>query len=178
MINEAQIHLLLNHFPVLCTLLGIPILLYGWLRKQDAVVQVALAIFVLGAVTALPVYFTGEGAEETVEHLPGVMERLIESHEDLAKIAMVFVELLGLASLGCLFALPRKPEFSRWLMPVLLLISLGTAGIMAQTAHLGGQIRHSEIRSAQAGGTGGGEQNETQNKTFKGGDRDNDGDDD
>lgn len=149
MISATQIHLLLNHFPVLCTLLGIPILLYGWLRKSDTVLHVALGLFVLGALSAVPVYFTGEGAEEAVEHLPGVVESLIERHEDLAKLAMLCVEGLGVLALAALWLVQRQSAMLRWMVPVVLLMSLGTSGVMAQTAHLGGQIRHSEIRSAQ-----------------------------
>ncbi|MBF2052839.1 MAG: hypothetical protein IGS03_05155 [Candidatus Sericytochromatia bacterium] len=147
MMSTAQIHLLLNHVPVFCTLLGLPILLYGWLKKQTPVVYVALALFIVGAISAVPVYFSGEGAEDLVERLPGVLESLIETHEDLAKIAMLAVEALGLTALAGWFVLYKKPEATRWLMPVLAVLSLGTTGIMAQTAHVGGQIRHSEIRS-------------------------------
>lgn len=150
--SAAQMHLLLNHVPVFCTLLGIPMLLYGWLKKQPQIVYVALALFGVGALSAVPVYFSGEGAEDMVERLPGVLESLIERHEDLAKIAMLAVEALGLTALVSAFVLYKKPEATRMVMPVLLLLSLGTTGIMAQTAHVGGQIRHSEIRGqAEAG---------------------------
>lgn len=175
--NEVYIHLLLNHVPVLTTLFGIPVLAYGWFRKQEQVMQVGLAFFVLGAIAALPVYFSGEGAEEAVEHLPGVIENLIEQHEDFAKIAMFFAEGLGLASLLALFALPRKPELARWVLPLIFVLSMGSAGTIIQTAHLGGQIRHSEIR---AGASGGNTQNLTQseNRTKSKGDHDDDDDND
>jgi hypothetical protein len=39
--------------------------------------------FVLTALLALPVYFTGEPAEKVVERLPGVTEPLIEEHENV-----------------------------------------------------------------------------------------------
>ncbi|HEY1023335.1 MAG TPA: hypothetical protein VGE06_13540, partial [Flavisolibacter sp.] len=34
----------------------------------------------------------------------------------------------------------------RWLRPLVLLLALVTVGIMVVTAHLGGQVRHTEIR--------------------------------
>jgi hypothetical protein len=48
-----------------------------------------------------------------------------------------------------------------------LLLAIASGGLMAQTAHLGGQIRHTEIRNGiaqqnvnEAGGTNGNEQHE------------------
>ena len=150
MINETYLHLLLNHVPVLTSLLGIPLFFYGWLRKDQRVLQIGLGSFILAALSAVPVYFSGEGAEEMVEHLPGVLESLIESHEDVAKIAMILAEALGLSALVAFVLDLRQSDLSKWSLPVVALISLISAGAIIQTAHLGGQIRHSEIRTNTA----------------------------
>jgi hypothetical protein len=54
-------------------------------RKSEEIKKMCLWVFVLGAVVALPVYLTGEPAEEVVEHLPGVAESFIESHEEMTQ---------------------------------------------------------------------------------------------
>jgi uncharacterized membrane protein len=93
------------------------------------------------------VYLTGEPAEELVERLPGYSEALVEQHETAALIATIGMSLLGIAALiGLLRRQPRQ-----WYPKAVLLGALLVAGLMAWTANLGGQIRHTEIRtSAQA----------------------------
>ncbi|MCI0564610.1 MAG: hypothetical protein MN733_39585, partial [Nitrososphaera sp.] len=68
--NLAHVHLLLNHFPVIGTVFGFLFLAYAMAKKSEELKKVSLGIFVLIALIALPVYFTGEPAEEVVKHLP------------------------------------------------------------------------------------------------------------
>jgi hypothetical protein len=82
--NWAHVHLMLSHLPVVGTIFGLLLLLLAQLRKSEELKRVSLGIFVLTALLALPVYFTGEPAEKVVEHLPGVTEPLIEEHENAA----------------------------------------------------------------------------------------------
>lgn len=147
--SEAQIHLLLNHIPVMGSLFATAILIWGLVRKQQEVIQTALYLFIISAVFAIPVYFSGEGAEEAVEHLPAVSEALIEDHEHLAKTAMFIIEVLGLASIGALFLSIKNKLIPVWYNIALLVLALVNGGVIAQTAHLGGMIRHSEIRQGQ-----------------------------
>jgi hypothetical protein len=112
---------------------------------------------VAGALLTLPVYFTGEGTEELVEELPGVSEGIIEQHEDMAKISLVIILITGVAALVSLFV-QRNKSIGRAVIIVTAVLSLASFGVMAQTAHLGGQIRHSEIRSSNTAGGKEGEQ--------------------
>jgi len=148
--DSVQIHLLLNHAPIMGSLLATALLAWGLFRKNEEVVRVSLYILVGSALAALPVYFSGEGAEEAVEHLPGVVENLIEDHEHLAKVAIMIMEGLGLAALGGIFFSFRKQTLPLWYAGLLLALGLVNGGVMAQTAHLGGLIRHSEIRAGAA----------------------------
>lgn len=144
--DSAHLHLMLTHVPVIGSLLGSGILAWGLVRKQPEVVRIALGIFVVSSVVALPVYFSGEGAEEIVERLPGVAESIIEQHEDLAKLALGLILGLGGASVAALLWQWRQKALSPLLVTALLAFSLLNDGVLAQTANLGGQIRHSEIR--------------------------------
>jgi hypothetical protein len=80
--NWAYVHLALNHLPVIGAIFGVLLLLLALLRKSEELKRVSLGVFVITALLALPIYFTGEPAEEVVEHLPGVAEPLIERHEN------------------------------------------------------------------------------------------------
>jgi len=145
--NSTHIHLLLNHFPVIGTLIGSGLLLWGIVKKQDQVKTIAAAILVLMALLAIPVYLTGEPAEESVEKLPGVMESMIEMHEDAATIAIWLMGLAGLAALLSLFLHWQKKSFSKTAFSITFVLALICFAAMARTGYYGGQIRHTEIRT-------------------------------
>lgn len=145
--NWAYVHLILNHIPVLGTIFGLALLAWAILRRNGSLQRVALGTFVLVAIAALPVFFTGEPSEHAVEHLAGTAEPAIKAHEAAALAALIAVEILGVMSLGALW-LFRGRMFSRTLVAAELVVALVTAGLMAQAANLGGKIRHEELRGA------------------------------
>ena len=150
--DGVHIHLLLNHIPVIGTLFAVPLFGYALLRRSEELKRLSLMILVFSALVAIPVYLTGEPAEEAVEKLAGVSETLIEQHEDSAKLSMVFLMITGAISLLGLILIKIRTSFvAGWFVAVALLFSIATAGMMARTANLGGQIRHSEIRTADTG---------------------------
>jgi uncharacterized membrane protein len=153
--NWAHVHLLLNHVPVLGTIFGLALLIWGVWRRNHTLQRAALTVFVVGALVAIPVYLTGEPSEDAVENLAGTAENAIEIHEDAATLALVAVEVLGLIGLLGLFV--HRPGFARLVMPGALALAVITAGLMARTANLGGKIRHAELRGAAAATGGGGE---------------------
>ena len=144
--NPVHWHLLLNHLPVIGTLLGVLLLAWGTVRKSEELKQASLGIFVFAAVIAIPTFLTGEPAEEVAAQLPGVTEALIERHEDIARIALILTGLTGALALAGLFLRRRAP----WLVAMALVFGVVAAGAMGYTANLGGQVRHTEIRSGAA----------------------------
>jgi hypothetical protein len=150
--NYAHIHLILNHIPALAMMFGLLILIYGFLRKSTEVKQTALGIFVLAALMTIPVYLTGEPAEEIVENLAGVSEAFIESHEDSALYALVLMQFAGTLALLNLIFFRRK--FATKLLIITMLSSFFAVGSILWTANLGGKIRHPEIRGNSANQSG------------------------
>lgn len=146
--DATHLHLILTHFPIVGTIIGIGILAYGLFTKSEAIKKVALVIFVLMAILTIPVFLSGGEAEESVENLAGVSEQLIENHEELAEIAIWFMGALGVLSLITLFAIIKKWSSAKILSIITLVVSLGTFGLFTQVGNTGGEIRHSEIRTA------------------------------
>ncbi|HLC16430.1 MAG TPA: hypothetical protein VJL89_09420 [Thermodesulfovibrionia bacterium] len=144
--NWAHIHLMTNHFPVIGTLFGMLLLGFAMLRKSDELKKVSFGVFAIIALITFVVFFSGEPAEEIVEELPGVKESLIEEHEEMALISLIFVEILGVMSAIGLFASSRLKVNMKWFVTALFLLSVITSGLFGLTANLGGQIRHTEIR--------------------------------
>jgi len=148
--NGAQIHLLTNHVPVLGVAFAAALTLAGVVRGSDELKKAGLWAFVLAALSALPAYFTGEGAEHVVERLPDVTKGLIHDHEEAAEKALAGALFLGAAALAALIQAFRMKAHHPKAAPVLLALSLPVLGILAYAAHLGGLVRHTELRSGAA----------------------------
>jgi uncharacterized membrane protein YeaQ/YmgE (transglycosylase-associated protein family) len=145
--NPVHLHLLLNHLPVIGTVVAIALLGYAVLRRSPELVRVGLGMFVLLALAGAVVYLTGEPAEELVEGLPGVSEAILERHEEAALFATILLGVVGAVALGGLLAFrTRATGIPRGFAAAALLLALLPAGAMGYTANLGGQIRHTEIR--------------------------------
>jgi len=145
--NWAHVHIGINHAPVIGIIFAFLLLIWGMMKRSEEVKRISLGIFVIIALIAIPVYITGGGAEEVVKHLPGVSESVIEKHEESAFSTFIMVEVLGLLTLGGLFLYRRPQNFSTWFVILSLTLSILVGGLMVRTANLGGQIRHTEIRS-------------------------------
>lgn len=145
--DATHVHLLLNHFPIIGTLIGAAVMLWGIVRDDKSIRAVSAVIVVAMAVMAVPVYLTGEPAEERVEHLAGVSEAMIEEHEEAAGVAIVLLAVAGLASLAALLLQYRSG--SKISFALAFVLTLGAFASMAWVGYYGGQIRHSELRQGQ-----------------------------
>jgi uncharacterized membrane protein len=149
--DAAHIHLLLNHFPVVGTLIGGAIFIVGLFRKEALLQLTGLATLFAVSLVGVPVFLTGEGAEEAVEHLPGVTEAVIHEHEEWAEAAIWAIGAMGLLSAASFVAVWRRMKFARYAALAVMLLVLVDFALVAKTANLGGQIRHTEIRPGAAG---------------------------
>ena len=147
--SMVHLHLLLNHVPVIGTIIGLCLLAYAALRKEEALARASLGMFALLALVAVATFLTGEPAEEAVEGLAGVSESAIERHEEAALLSTVALGVLGALSAGALLRFRRR-RLPRVAAVAFLLAGLVPAGAMAWTATLGGEIRHTEIRTGAA----------------------------
>ncbi len=143
-------HLVLTHVPVVGTVFALLLLAVAVVTANQAVRRLGLAAVVVVAALALPAYLTGEPAEEIVERLPGVSEQVIDRHESAATTAFAAVEVLGVLALAGLALSLRARRVPTWVVTGMLLVTALTAGLMGRTANLGGQIRHTEIRTGAA----------------------------
>lgn len=143
--NSAHLHLLVNHIPVLGMIFALLLLAIALWRRSDELLRLVLGAFVLLGVASVVVYLTGEPAEHAVRRLPDVSRGLIEEHEEAALAATIGVVALGVLSLAGLIVY-RTRQLPRWLATAALVAALVPTGLMAWTANLGGQVRHSEIR--------------------------------
>jgi len=147
--NSAHLHLVVNHFPIIGLIIGFIILLIGLIIRSSVSKRVGLFTLLGSIVAVFPSFKTGEGAEETAEHLPGVKESLIERHEEIAEQFMVFAWIIIPLILVGLYADWKQKKFLPLLHYVIAIVSLVAIIFAKQVGTTGGEIRHTEIRNDQ-----------------------------
>ncbi|MFB6347388.1 MAG: hypothetical protein ABEK50_16825 [bacterium] len=147
MFNPAHWHLILNHLPLFLVMTGSILLPVGiWMNSR--MLRVLSLIFLVGAgITILPTYYSGEKAEHMMEDYGGISDSLLERHETWAEYSWYSTTALGFFALVGLAGYYVKEQLPVAFFVVLLLLSLTTLGVLAQTAQLGGKARHVEIRT-------------------------------
>lgn len=144
--NDAHLHLVLNHLPIILPIIGLLIMIGGLVFSSEILKRTAYLVFVLAAIVAIPSFATGEGAEDVVEKLSGVDENLIKKHEEIAEKFAILCYILGGISLLGLWSNFYKNSFTTIISYLVILICIITLYFAKQTGTSGGEIRHSEIR--------------------------------
>jgi uncharacterized membrane protein len=149
--NFSHLHLLLNHFPIIGTIVGLGLFLISLVGKNQDMRRASLIIFPAMALLAIVAFFSGVGAQGAIKKTPGVSEALIERHQGAAMLALLFMETTGVFSLTALWKSQGAPRPARWnwSLSAVLLFSIVTVGLMARVGTTGGDIRHPEIGSGQ-----------------------------
>lgn len=143
----AHLHLLLNHFPVIGTIIGGGLFLVALIARSDHLKLASLAVLLGISLIAIPTYMSGNGAQDAIKSLPGVSKTLIEDHEGAAFVALGFMEFLGAFAWLGLWQYRRLGRIPNWNLSVILVLTLVSFGLMARASNLGGDIRHAEIRA-------------------------------
>lgn len=144
--NDAHLHLTFNHLPIIIPIIGLLILIGGIILKSDVVKRTAYSIFIIGAITTIPAFLTGEGAEEIAEELPGVTHHFIHEHEEVAETFALLSYLLGGISLIGLWSNWKGKSLSKASTYVTAVLSLLVIAMARETGTTGGEIIHTEIR--------------------------------
>jgi len=148
--NTAHIHLMITHLPIIGAFIGLLILVFAYLKKDANVKTAAYLVFVVCAIGTCIAYATGEGAEELVENLPGVVEAAVETHEDAAMYSLVSMIALGVMSMIGIIQIRWNASKFNFIHSLILVLSLLSMATITYTGNLGGKIRHTEITNASA----------------------------
>jgi uncharacterized membrane protein len=145
--NDAHLHLLVNHLPIIGTIFGLGILIAGIVFKNNAVKNVSYVIFIVAAIFAAVSMSTGEGAEELVEDMPSVGKQIIHEHEEIAEKLAIILYILGAVSLLGLYTNIKNHSKSKLISFLILVIALVGVVLAKSVGTSGGEIRHTEIRA-------------------------------
>jgi uncharacterized membrane protein len=150
--NDAHLHLIVNHFPIVGITIGLLVLIVGYLIKNQQVKATSLGIFIFSALAAIAANYTGEGAEEIVEKIPGISESLIHDHEETAELFLTLSLILGGAALITLFLQIKKMEVAVYGNILVIILSISSLVSANYVGVSGGEIRHTEIRETSNSG--------------------------
>lgn len=140
--EASQIHILLNHYPVIGWFIGILLILIGYALRNDQVKRNALLLLVIMAVITIPVFITGEMAGgAAAEWSTGDRAKAITMHKHTARTGFGVIILSGVLAGAVLLKRSRTGEIGRWAMLSVLMMSLVSAGVIGYATHLGRQIK-------------------------------------
>lgn len=145
--TQTHIHLLANHLPIIGSLLGIVVLIYGIFTKSSHTRIASFLLFIISSTGAVIAYFSGEGAEEKVEGIADVSKKMIEQHEEFALFALLSLILLGIMAIASWIMTKINPLIGNKLTMITLIVAIISFALIARTGYMGGQIRHSELRT-------------------------------
>ena len=143
--NNAHLHIIINHLPLTFIGLGFIVMLMGFLIKSDIVKRVAYLIFILGALFGLATFYSGESAKELVKGLKVIDPRILTIHEETALAFLALLYVLGGLSLLGLWASWQKKTYAKIISFIIMAFSCGVIYCAVQAGFTGGEIRHSEI---------------------------------
>lgn len=145
--NDAHLHLVVNHFPIIGTIFGLGILIVGILLKNSTVKNTAYLLFIVAAIFAAFIMGTGEGAEELVEDMPSIGKQIIHEHEEMAEKLALVLYALGVVSLAGLYLNIKKHARAKLVSFAAVIVGIIALILAQQTGTTGGEIRHTEIRA-------------------------------
>jgi uncharacterized membrane protein len=145
--NDAHLHIVVNHFPIIGTIFGLGILIAGIFMKNIVIKNVAYILFVIAAIFAAVSMTTGEGAEEIAENLPSVTDQIIHEHEEMAEKLALVLYTLGVISLLGLYLNFKNNAKAAVVSYIAIVVAVSGVFLGKQTGTTGGEVRHTEIRA-------------------------------
>lgn len=144
--NDAHLHMVVNHFPIIGTIFGLGILIIGLILKNNSAKNIAYVLFIICAILSFAAMYTGEGAEEIVEDMPTIGHQIIHEHEELAEKFALIMYITGFFSLISLVANIKNHKLAKPLSFLTLTLALVATILSKSVGTSGGEIRHTEIR--------------------------------
>ncbi len=146
MMTGEQLHLAINHLPIVGAFLGLALVLLWMVRRADAgVLHAATLVLGLSAVGAVSAYLSGEEAEEAAEARPGFDHDLVEEHEEAALPGTVLLGLSALIGVGLSVAAARGRAVPALGAAGWLAVTALSAAAMTQQGLSGRNLGHPEV---------------------------------
>jgi len=140
----VELHLAINHVPVLGLPFAAGLLVAGIVLDNAEWRRAGLWSVALAAAAAWIVSYTGGLAADAAGGLPGISDHDVAAHAAAAWTFVWTATAAGGAAVAVLAASDQSP--SRRSASAVLALALLSSGAGGWAAHLGGRIRHPELR--------------------------------
>lgn len=144
--NDAHIHLLVNHLPIILPMIAIIARITAFFLDSDALKRFAMIMLILSGIFAFASMQSGEKAEEMLESTVFFTESYIEAHEEAAETYAIFTYVIAVMAIISLWADFTKKSFAMILSEITLGLCIVSMYFAQKTGTTGGEIRHEEIR--------------------------------
>jgi uncharacterized membrane protein len=148
-VNYEHLHLLLNHFPIIGSIIGLGLFIASFFGKNEDLRRSSYIVFAGIALITIPAFLSGFGAQQMLKG-PGISDALVRRHESSALLSMWFVEIVGAFALIGLWQSQETGHPKHWNVTAMLIFSVLAVSLIARTGYTAGDIRHSEIRPGGA----------------------------
>jgi disulfide bond formation protein DsbB len=146
--QPEYIHVLLNPLPLYGLSLGLIGLLIALLLRSRPAKIATLAIVLISAASAWPVFEFGEQAYDPVLSMADEDgQAWLKEHQDRAQDLIYFFYALAVLTAAAILAPIKWPKSSVPLAIIVLLFGSVVLGMGGYIAYAGGKIRHREFRN-------------------------------
>lgn len=153
--DERELHLVLNHFPVILSVMALFASLIAIATKSRSAWVYAAASLTVAGLFAYPTFLTGHGAHEVLEDMWWVKADSWHEHQEAATWANGVLIAGGVIAAFAWWKLTRSKEamLEKWLQFALIFCCAMGAGTAGRAAWLGGKvIREQEALSKPPAG--------------------------
>jgi uncharacterized membrane protein len=144
-VNWPYVHTLINHFPIILTVVGSGVLLLALIVRRRGLWLYALATLTLAGLSVYPAFYTGDAAAHAVRDTWYIVRSMVEEHDQAAGYALVSILIMGAASAYAWWRMLKREVTTLppvWLRIVVAVLATWGLSVVARTAYLGGQIVH------------------------------------
>ena len=142
-VDAAYLHLLVNHVPIILTVIGALAAVLAIVTRRRAIWLYALVSLTLSGVSAYPVMATGDAAKDIMKDRWYVTRDALEAHEEAGDFAMWVLLAMGAASGYAWWRMVRREPTGvppMWLGALVVVMSLAGTAATTVAAYRGGNI--------------------------------------
>lgn len=147
--SAVHIHLLSVHLPVVGVLFALGLLCLGHVLRRDILVRVGYGAILLSAAVAAVAYYSGPTAHEQLREVLVGEETWVEQHAVASRAFFVALVITAVLALQGQLQFAQQEPPPRWLRALILGFLALCCYLAVWSAHLGGAIRHEEIREPE-----------------------------
>ena len=144
MLSWPYAHLLINHFPVVLSVVALAVTVLALILGRRGLWLTAMAALTTAGLFIYPVHFTGDRADQALNDPWYIRPGTIEAHDNAAGIALWVILIVGAFAAYSWWRSTKRPTdlIPGWMRTGIAVGSLAAVAAVTYTAYLGGKIIH------------------------------------